>query len=233
MRHYTQRMSKVPVFQAKQHNGVAKARRSTGARASSKRARGVQRNVQLPFSPPEDWHEPQGSDGNYRILVQEPGPGYRHILTPQEVRNRLAELPAEFTSRLEIVQFSRMTAKKRSFPCYGMQWGSALYLYPIEETLVEYFDRPPRPNLMNEVRMYGARWDHTDPGPWHLVWTEKSIKDFYLNNILIHELGHLLDDRNASYLDRERYAEWFAVRYGYAPSRQGSKRQIARRHHSK
>ena len=35
------------------------------------------------------------------------------------------------------------------------------------------------------------------PDVWKLIWTEQSIKDFYLNNILIHELGHLLDDRNS------------------------------------
>jgi hypothetical protein len=40
---------------------------------------------------------------------------------------------------LAIVQLSRMTRKKRIFPCYGMQWGTALYLYPIEETLVEVY----------------------------------------------------------------------------------------------
>ena len=44
-----------------------------------------------------------------------------------------------------------MTRKKQSFPCYGMQWGNALYLYPIEESFVETYDCPPRPNLVNET----------------------------------------------------------------------------------
>ena len=233
MRFQSQRMSKMPIFQAKQHNGVAKARTSHAGRPSSKRARGSQQNPCLPFAPPEDWYEPVADRRSYRIIVQHPGPGYRHILTPQEVRDRLALLPPSFAQRLEVVQFSRMTMKKRSFPCYGMQWGTTLYLYPIEESLTEQFDRPPRPNLMNEVRMYGGRWEHKDPGPWYLVWSEAAIKDFYLNNILIHELGHLLDDRNASYLDRERYAEWFAVRYGYKPSRAGGRKEVKRRHHAK
>ena len=43
----------------------------------------------------------------------------------------------------------------------------------------------------------------------------KAAQDFYLNNILIHELGHLVDERNTGYIERERYAEWFAVQYGY------------------
>ena len=69
-----------------------------------------------------------------------------------------------------------------------------------------------------------------------MQWTKETIEDFYLNNILIHELGHLLDDRNTSYTDRERYAEWFAIEYGYLPTGGNvSRRQqpIRRRHHKK
>src|SRR6185295_4741618 len=119
-----------------------------------------------------------------------------------------SQFPDEQLAALEVVQLSRMTRKKQSFPCYGMQWGSSLYLYPIEESLIEYYDRPPRPAQANEARMYGGRWVQQGTS-WKLVWTEQAIKDFYLNNILIHELGHLVDNRNTNYDDRERYAEWF------------------------
>jgi hypothetical protein len=191
----------------------------TWAAPLSNRARGGQNNERLPFVPPEDWHEPREDGRRYRIIVQSPGAGYRHVLTPDEVRHRLAQLPEEFTRTLEVVQFSRMTRKKQGFPCYGMQWGSAVYLYPIETDLVERYDQPPKPNQDNEARMYGGRWEHLPPNTWNLVWTEESIKDFYLNNILIHELGHLLDNRNSRQVDRERFAEWFAIQYGYQATR--------------
>jgi hypothetical protein len=87
---------------------------------------------------------------------------------------------------------------------------------------------------VNEVKMYGGRFEMGVECAWKLIWTEEAIRDFYLNNILLHELGHLVDDRNTSYTDRERYAEWFAIRYGYRPSREGqpaSARQVVRRHH--
>ena len=67
----------------------------------------------------------------------------------------------------------------------------------------------------NYAKMYGGRWREPSQGVWTLHWPEDAIQDFYLNNILIHELGHLLDDRNSSYIDRERYAEWFAIEHGY------------------
>jgi hypothetical protein len=210
-----------------QHSAVG-ARRS--GMPVNNRARG-QRNLRLPFVPPEDWHEPTEVGGDYKIIVQPPGEGFRHILSPADVRARLAVLPPEFLRNLEVVQFSRMTRKKKSFPCYGMQWGASLYLYPIENNLIEYYSCPPTPAQLNEARMYGGRWQQESTHGWQLVWTEESVRDFYLNNILIHELGHLVDARNSRYVDRERYAEWFAVQYGYKATRgQRSPGKVVRRH---
>jgi hypothetical protein len=200
----------------------------------SKRARGRSANLRLPFAPPENWYEPRSTGSGYRVIVQEPGQGYRHVLTPDDVRQRLSQVPAEFLHPLEVLQFSRMTRKKQSFPCYGMQWGTTLYLYPIEESLIEHYDRPPRPSQRIEAQMYGGRWEQ-EGGSWRLVWNEESIRDFYLNNILMHELGHLLDDRNTSYVDRERFAEWFAVHYGYLPTQHQRRaaKPVRRRHAAK
>jgi hypothetical protein len=191
---------------------------------------------QDPFSPPEDWHEPAEEDhtpGEYRILVQPAGNGYRHVITAAEIRNRLASLPSWMTDPLEVVQLSRLTRKKRSYPCYGIQWGRAIYLYPMEADLTEHYYGPPKPAEMNEARMYGGQWEQVSPRRWRLRWTEQAITDFYLNNVLVHELAHLVDDRNSNPCDRERYAEWFAIRYGYLPTRQGARPPAQRRHHRK
>jgi hypothetical protein len=213
-------------------NALVRGKQSRHTARSSKRARGVPRNVQLPFVPPEDWHEPRDGRSNYRIVVQRPGTGHRHVLTPSEIRDRLDELPERFVEPLDVVQLSRMTRKKLSFPCYGMQWGSTIYLYPVEDSLVERFKAPPKPAQLVEARMYGGRWVQEDCGWWKLVWTEQALKDFYLNNILIHELGHLLDDRNSRSVDRERFAEWFAIQYGYRPTRRFFAPQaVVARHH--
>ncbi len=226
---------KLPARQARRSNMNVSARISRDSQPKSRR--GVaKRNLALPFSPPEDWHEPLDEHDGYRFIVQAPGEGYRHAVSPADVRQRLAELPESFLEDLQVVQFSRMTRKKQSLPCYGMQWGPALYLYPIDETLVEHFGQAPPPAIYNESKMYGGRWREVEGGAWTLTWTEAAIRDFYLNNILIHELGHLLDDRNSGYVDRERYAEWFATEYGYrrtggAASRR-PKQKVRRRHHS-
>jgi len=220
---------------------VASPKRFRHGAALSQRTRGLDKNQKFPFAPPEDWYEPSddaATSTDYRIVVQDPGPDFEHVVTPDEIRARLSKLPPSMIEPLEVVQLSRMTRKKRSFPCYGMQWGTTLYLYPIETGLVEYYGRPPRPSEMTEAKMFGGRWVHSSSDDWQLIWTRQAIKDFYLNNILIHELGHLLDDRNSSYTDRERYAEWFAIEHGYRKSQRMGRqvyepKNVRRRHHAK
>jgi hypothetical protein len=182
------------------------------------RQRGWQSGMKLEdFNAPEVWHE-TADGGKVRYVVQPAGRDFRHAVSAAEVRERLALLPERFTRSLEVVQFSAMTRKRQLFPCYGMQWGNAVYLYPIEETFVEVYRRPPTPQQQIEARMYGGRWLH-DGKLWRLTWTEETIRDFYLNNVLIHEIGHVNDDRNSNNRDRERFANWFAIEYGYRATR--------------
>lgn len=169
------------------------------------------------FQAPERWYEPTGRTIP-RIVTQDPGRGYTHAVTAADVRERLASLPSEFSSLVEVVQLSQMTRKKRIFPLYGMQWGPNVYLYPIETSLVETYLKPPAPQLLIETRMYGGEWHQLDTH-WELVWTPETIRDFYLNNVLIHEVGHLVDTWNTNFDKRERYANWFAIEHGYRATR--------------
>jgi hypothetical protein len=173
--------------------------------------------ARVPFEAPETWHDPCGRVAT-EFVVQPPGRGFVHAVTVEEIRARLAALPERFRGRVEVVQLSRMTRKRALFPNYGMQWGPNVYLYPIEESFVETYVKPPRPEQLVEARMYGGEW-RKDGAVWRLVWTPESIRDFYLDNVLIHEVGHVCDDRNTNFADRERYANWFAVEYGYRAAR--------------
>ena len=193
-------------------------RRSHGAKpAAGFRQRGGQHGRTEAFNAPEIWHEPAG-DGRFHFLVDEPGAGYLHPVTDEEVADRIELLPERFTHGLETVHLRGMTHKRSLFPCYGMQWGATVYLYPIEESLVETYPRPPRPHQLIEARMFGGHWEQMG-AVWTLSWTAETIRDFYLNNVLIHEIGHIVDDRNANFEDRERFANWFAIEYGYRTSR--------------
>ena len=222
--------SNLPRSKSNRNAHLGRMSRSHRSFAHGKRARPSERS-RSPFLPPEDWHDLQSDrrDTKYSVIVQDPGPGYRHAVTADEGRDRLAVFPARIIQSLGVVQLSRMTRKKRTFPCYGMQWGSSLYLYPVDESLVEYFWRTPLAAERRETEMYGGVWEACSSGGWRLIWTEDTIRDFYLNNILIHELGHLIDDRNRSYVDRERFADWFAIEHGYKSAYRLASRDAARR----
>lgn len=185
--------------------------------AAAYRQRRAQDDFGSHFGAPEAWHEPQQRE-HVEYIVQPSGAGYIHPLTVEDVRQRLAQLPEQLTSGLQVVQLSSMTRKRQLFPLYGMQWGPNVYLYPIEESLVETFLRPPKPEQLIEAKMFGGRW--TQEGrEWKLTWTMDSIRDFYLNNVLIHEVGHVNDLRNTNMAKREQYAIWFATEFGYRASR--------------
>ncbi|MAG93558.1 MAG: hypothetical protein CMJ48_07395 [Planctomycetaceae bacterium] len=195
-----------------QRRNARNSRPSAGYRRRGAHARNSQE-----FYAQEDWHEPL-EDSSVRFVVQKAGAGHVHPVTIRDVRRRLAELPERYTRDLDVVQLSRMTRKRALFPCYGMQWATSVYLYPIETTLVETYVRPPLPQQVIEARMFGGRWEQ-DGSLWRLRWTRDSIRDFYLNNVLIHEVGHVNDARNTNFDDRERFADWFALEYGYRASR--------------
>src|SRR3954452_23807585 len=111
-----------------------------------KRARISSTTLRGPYLPPEQWYEPQKQrTGSFSVIMQPAGNGYRHVVSEDDVRRRLARLPEWMTRPLQVVQLSQMTRKKRRSPCYGMQWGTTIYLYPIEESLVESFSDPPKP----------------------------------------------------------------------------------------
>lgn len=163
------------------------------------------------------WHEPTES-GVIRYRMQPAGARYRHAVTIDDVRARLLDLPKQFVDPIEVIQLSAMTRKRKSFPCYGMQWGANVYLYPIEESLVETYVRPPTPQQLVEAKMYGGVW--SQGGGYHLLtWSEEAVKDFYLNNVLIHEIGHVIDTWNTNSEKREQFAIWFATEYGFRANR--------------
>jgi hypothetical protein len=195
-----------------------RSRAASGRPAGAFRQRGSDSSQKSnQFYAHDQWYEPSDSDV-INLYRRDPGAGYIHPVTIEEVCERVEQLPARYRQNIEVIELARMTRKRSLFPCYGLQWGPNVYLYPIEESLVETFTRPPRPEQVIEAKMYGGVWTQ-DGKLWRLSWTEHALRDFYLNNVLIHEIGHVNDTRNRNQNARERYADWFAIEYGYRASR--------------
>src|SRR5437763_1168553 len=85
--------------------------RNNAARSSrkfvtlGKRARISSAALRGPYLPPEQWHEPHEQlTSGYSVVVQAAGNGYRHVVTEDDVRRRLAQLPDWMTRPLQVVQ---------------------------------------------------------------------------------------------------------------------------------
>src|SRR5438552_18964279 len=75
-----------------------------------KRARISSAALRGPYLPPEQWHEPKKQlTGHFSVIVQPAGSGYRHVVSEEDVRRRLAQLPEWMVKPLEVVQLSQMT----------------------------------------------------------------------------------------------------------------------------
>jgi len=85
--------------QARRRNQSVRSHSSQPRPKQARRSSTGQRNSRQPFAPPEDWYETTEAD-TYRIVVQDPGPGYRHVVTPAEVRERLTRVPKQFLEQL-------------------------------------------------------------------------------------------------------------------------------------
>lgn len=213
-----QRKQKSTGGQATARRVSERRRGDAGRPAGAFRQRGSDASQRSNFFYAHDkWYEPTDS-GVINLYRRDPGAGFIHPVTLEEVTERIEQLPARYRQKLEVIELASMTRKRSLFPCYGMQWGPNVYLYPIEESLVETYTRPPRPEQVIEAKMFGGVWTQ-DGNLWRLSWTEHTIRDFYLNNVLIHEIGHVNDTRNRNQNARERYADWFAIEYGYRVSR--------------
>src|SRR5262245_47644413 len=87
---------------ARAHNNAARSSRKFVT--LGKRARISGAVLRGPYLPPENWHEPKPEQkGRYRVVVQAAGQGFRHVLTADDVRRRLAQLPAWMVEPLQVV----------------------------------------------------------------------------------------------------------------------------------
>lgn len=156
-------------------------------------------------------------DGIY-YHVEPAGRGYVHTVTESEVAARFAELPAHLVSTLNCVVLPRMTRKRKIINIYGMQWAETIYLYPMPADLRVGDKHTLTEAVLAEARQFGATIEEHSGGPV-IQWTPETIKPYYLENILLHELGHVVDRKNTSEKDREAFAEHFARQYGRWPKR--------------
>lgn len=137
-----------------------------------------------PAATRRDWPPPPSP----RVDVQAPRPGHLHPATAAEVRERLAALGPRFFYGLSRVELAQGPPGRLVFGRFQ----------PVGQ--VRLFDVPAPPwrlpglSVEDGLRLLraGARVDLPDPERPEVVvdWPGTTLRDLYLDEVLLHELGH-------------------------------------------
>ncbi|MGD1941771.1 MAG: hypothetical protein ACFB0G_10705, partial [Leptolyngbyaceae cyanobacterium] len=60
--------------------------------------------------------------------------------------------------------------------------------------LKDHWGKHPKPTTIQEYERMGAKWIQDESG-WYLEFDRLSLRRFYLYDVLLHELGHHVDQR--------------------------------------
>ncbi|MCA9412576.1 MAG: hypothetical protein KC944_15280, partial [Candidatus Omnitrophica bacterium] len=98
---------------------------------------------------------------------------------------------------------------------YGAYSPSRIFLYAFPKDIPGYnCGSLPKPTIQREYERMGGRFT-LQGKQWVLKFDEESLRNFYLWDVLPHEIGHHVDRANF-YTDNrrsERFAEWFAQEF--------------------
>lgn len=142
----------------------------------------------------------------------------------EDVRDVLDAVPRQFLKGLYGIYLlggTRKQAKTAGGRLY--RYGSyydclcSICLYPFPRRRLSWnYGRLLKPDVRHEYERAGAVFERVKDG-WSCRFDERSLRCFYLYDVLIHEIGHHMDRDNTgkSRAEFERFAEWFVREYGF------------------
>jgi hypothetical protein len=155
------------------------------------------------------------SDGQAIRIFQRPlAPGFLCPCSVADVTSVLHQVPVAFTSGLENVYLLGRTARQRQLRrgLYGFYFDNSIYLSPLPERLLtQTWSPPPKPSVAQKFIKFGATFDGNKGGAVTMSFDSLSLRAFYLYDVLLHELGHLVSKGKPS-RSEERYAKPSSVK---------------------
>ncbi|MHC4608560.1 MAG: hypothetical protein ACYTAF_16740 [Planctomycetota bacterium] len=138
----------------------------------------------------------------------------------KDIRATLGSIPRKFTEGLKAVfvpQASKKQQKTRGrLLLYGSYFSNCVALFPYPKSDMRmFFRRKPKESWLRDWKRAGARTAKKDSGI-EVSFDEESLKTFFLRDVLIHEIGHHIDNRYGKRSkEQEGFADWFSSEYGF------------------
>jgi len=155
----------------------------------------------------------KGRISGVQYIVDPPPRGYVYPCSMEDIRAKLGELPPEMLRNITAIHLCNQVKMNPGVDAHIYD-GSHIRIYPVPDNLRwNYGAKKPNPALAQERLEFGAYWRRID-GEWWLCWDKDSLKDYIVNHVFMHEIGHSLDDTHYGTNRGEKLAEAFAHRAG-------------------
>ena len=138
------------------------------------------------------------------------------------IRETLSTVPQKFLTGLKgivVLGGSKKQEKvSNSLFAYGTYTSNVIFLHPFPKKFLDRISKSlPKPSALQEFERAGAKITR-DGKYWRMLFDDNAIRQFYLREVLLHELGHHVDSENLPFKTHrkaEGFADWFAAEYGY------------------
>jgi hypothetical protein len=154
-----------------------------------------------------------GHVAGIRYIVDPLPKGYVYPCSIEDIRRILKELPSVFLQNVSAIHLCNQVKMNPGVDAHIYD-GSYIRIYPVPDKLRwNHGRKKPSPALAQERLEFGAYWQKMD-GEWWLCWDKDTLKEYTLNHIFLHEIGHSLDNHYYGTRRGEKVAEAFAHRVG-------------------
>ncbi len=141
----------------------------------------------------------RGIDARVPIRLENPSRDFYHPVTPQDIAELLVRLPADDLRGLEMITLRRVPwssyLRDDSFGWYDPHDRDiSLRAFPVDQRLY-VGERGPTERERREFDPFCTNWQR-GRGGWYLQWDDESLRRFYLYDVLLHEIGHHVADRD-------------------------------------
>lgn len=158
------------------------------------------------------------------FMKDNPSRDFFFPVSVEEIKTFLNKLPKEHTERLTHIWLRKMSKKEYEKEgslqgCFICGRGIKLIvLYHFARDLTMNFGKKkPSNKVLKWYANYAPELVQKD-GNWQLIWTEQKIKRYYLEGLLLHEIGHKIDSVYRRYWStpyKKQKAENFADNFAY------------------
>ena len=133
------------------------------------------------------------------FIVDNPSRDFYFPMTVQEVQETIGKLPKNHTDHLTHIWFQKIKKSdyldgktfQGCFICGGGVYLVVLHPFPCDNKM-RFGKTKPLKKTLNYYEDFTTELQEDKYG-WFLQWTEEKIKKYYLENLLLHEIGHSID----------------------------------------